>query len=243
MQGYSSKLLLVSVFLSLSLVGNTTDAGSQGTPIPKVKSVSRASDEGIFTYDSQGRISKFVMATKGISSSYEYKAGAVFKNDFENSTLKERTHYLLNQNGLAMTSTQSSKPGEMLGYEYNKGGYLIQESVQEGGKIKNTKKYTYNNENILQRSEYFVNNVFASATYFEHDTGRINTLKNGNFGQTFLGKLHKYPVTKETNMFGTNPQATRVLKTNYRYDSLERIVGMATETNRIKSEETIYSYY
>ncbi|MCC6816810.1 MAG: hypothetical protein IT267_10395 [Saprospiraceae bacterium] len=201
-----------------------------------------------FSYDAQGRNILQKVSFDGASSSLdyhietEYLSNEIIQKKFDkNNTLTETNRLLLNSKSLIDSSVENN--GNLRSkYFYNSEGFLvIQHSYDAGNKWVETKVFNYLNGSIIALHTTTASGLGDSQIeYSDFETGKNNTLRNENFGQSYRGKNSQLYAKKAkiTQMSGTT-------EFNYTpgYDVQGRITNVETRSETTLLATTTISYY
>ena len=188
-----------------------------------------------FVYDEQSRLNeiKFISPNNGynVVEKYTYTGNKVLYRYYVNNAEvpSAATDYILNGSNRA-EATLYPNSNTFRTSEYNSGGYITRMNMNFGGANKRYQIYHYNTGNVLDSvSEFYEDGSKIEVTVFSYETGKKNTIANGNKGIQFLSTAQAAPVKKSTvfnfqraGMGGIRSKLSETAYT-YEYDSNNRI--------------------
>lgn len=245
-------LHLMFIISSCDKSSDDSDPGGSGN-IALVKSIS-TDNNGIddfineFSYDAQGREIVQRVSFTGSSSSLnyriesEYKSNELLQKKYDKAnTLVESNHYFLNSKNLIDSSIENN--GSLRSsYLYNNENYLVlQKSYDVLNRLVETKVINYSNGSIISQIITTNSGLGDSITeYSEFETGKKNTLRNENFGQSYRGK-NSTLYAKKVKI--SNTQGTTEFQYFPSYDSMGRITNVVSRSQSILLFSNEISYY
>jgi hypothetical protein len=200
-----------------------------------------------YEYGADGRITKASNLTNGEKTEYTYTATTVTeKYYFSSGTLVGTATYELNSKGFVTRTTSSF--GSTLTYEYNSNNFLTKYIVT-GGTTTSTGLYYYNASQMLDS----VVDTYSSGgtnyrsvfSYDQYQNGKVYTIGDRQFGQTWVGHTFTAPYGRSKYTNGINPTETET--NTYEYDGQGRINKKISVTSGGFSPTTTttstYTYY
>ena len=201
-----------------------------------------------YEYDDQRRITiRTIEPASGLTWTYKYTYSTSQVVEAEHDytgAMKYQVTYHLDDNGLAVTSSQSGK--SVMGnsqYEYNADGYMIKNTFfSEGTTFYASWSWEITDGNITSHTSYQPHSGLGGTETYTYFTDKTNSAGNNNTGMMFFGKSSRNLVRSSTF---TSDASSGSATYSYEFDSHQRMTKVIIQgtTLNTKAEEISYEYY
>jgi hypothetical protein len=197
-----------------------------------------------FVYDMEGRLKEIKHSGAqghGVNEKYTYTANAVMYQHFiaGAETASARINYTFNSNNLAGMSVSPYFNASSL-HEYNSNEYSSHTSFLSNGNVTGSAVYHYSSGNVLDSMSGL--NTGSAKQYvllYTYETGKKNTIGDGNRGFKILGKDQAAPLKKKPlytyQLPGYAGVRIKFYKIDYTYEY--------DNEGRIKKHTAVYTPY
>jgi hypothetical protein len=197
-----------------------------------------------FVYDMEGRLKEVKYSGsegQGTNEKYTYTGNAVMYQYFTGGAEagSARVNYALTGNNLAGMSVNPYFNTSSL-YAYNGNGYLARVNFLSNGAAAGAEVYHYSSGNVLDSMSGFSSgNAKQYVHIYTYETGKRNTIGDGNRGIKILGKNQAAPLKKKTlytyQLPGNTGIRVKFCETDYTYEY--------DSEGRIKKHTAVYTPY